>query len=196
MKKQIRCRLARVLHAAFFKPTRLAFGFGLTSIGSCAISVPWLGQRRQRGDKMGIYSDDEKAAILAIARATVERLENQPASYVPPSESPSVRWRREQTEAEANRERERALDRAMTDHVRAKLSEASTDWQARIDQAVAAEHAFWTEALPELIALVRQQITSEIEEKVGLLRADVNMQRAIDKGDNITELPSFLRKTP
>jgi hypothetical protein len=160
---------------------------------------------------MSYYNDDEKAAILAIARATVERLENQPA-YVPPSESASVRWRREQTGAAEQRERERALDRAMTDHVRAKLLEAATDWQsridqavaaeraatdwqARIDQAVAAERAYWNEALPEFIALVRREITAEISEQVGQLRAETNVQRAIDKADNITELPNFLRKT-
>jgi hypothetical protein len=50
------------------------------------------------------------------------------------------------------------------------------------------------EFLPELVAQLRRQITGEISEAVGGLRADMNVARAIDRNE-VVELPNVLRKT-
>jgi hypothetical protein len=139
----------------------------------------------------------EARSNIAFGRS-VERDLRQRLMAAPFVESASARWRREQTQDAERRERERALDRCMTDHVRAELMEASTDWQARIDQAVAAERAYWNEALPELIALVRQQITAEISAAVAGVSLDVaamkhaQTKRKRARASNIVDLPNPL----
>jgi hypothetical protein len=128
-------------------------------------------------------------------RDELQRLMDEHDSKYGAPEKLSDKWRREATEAEAERKAER--DSKLTEYEAARLRidiEAKiADVQARIDQAVAAERAYWNEALPELLALMRREITAEISAAVGELRADVNVQRAVDQGV-VTELPSFLRK--
>jgi hypothetical protein len=103
-----------------------------------------------------------------------------------PPEKLSDRWRREANEAEAERKAER--NSRLTDAEAAQL-------EARLVGMVAAERAYWSEVLPELIALLRREITAEISEAIGELRAETNVNRTIDKSENVTELPSFLRKS-
>jgi hypothetical protein len=49
--------------------------------------------------------------------------------------------------------------------------------------------------LPELVAQLRQQINVEISEAVGLLRAEMNVQRSVDMG-TVTELPAIPLRKP
>jgi CYTH domain-containing protein len=161
---------------------------------------------------MSKYSDEEKAAVLARARATLaepmpERVVPNENNY-PPFESPSAKWRREATEEMERAEREkrandhRTIERRITNAVMTSLQglidQAMASERAEIGQAVAAERAHMMELLPELLAKmraeIRRSITAEINAAVGELRAEVNVARAVDKSANVIDMPDFLKR--
>jgi hypothetical protein len=121
------------------------------------------------------YTDEERTAALAEARETLERV-----AHLKPD--PLAHYQRP-------REPEPQRNDRLTDAEAANL-------EARLVGMVASERAFVLEVVGEVLGQVRADITREIEEKIGLLRADVMVHRAIDKSENITELPNpLLRKT-
>ena len=57
-----------------------------------------------------------------------------------------------------------------------------------------AERSYLMEQLlPELLAAVFRRIKAEVNEAVGQLRADVAVQRGVDRNE-VVELPNVLRK--
>jgi DNA polymerase III delta prime subunit len=137
----------------------------------------------------------DRDAILKECRETLERTRTPKSSnfeHLPPTESRADRWRREATEQEAEQERKRMLDRASDSELARLLAAAETDWQSRINDAVAAERSYWEQLLPELIALLRAEITAEIASvrlDVDALRHDqTKRRRARSNNNNVTEL--------
>jgi hypothetical protein len=129
-----------------------------------------------------IYTDDERAAIMATARATLERLENDQQQYAPRGETRNQRDRRQISEQEERDARDRAIDRHLTAAVRAKLSEASIDWQARIDEAVKAERE-------RLLKKVLPEVLGHFSGQIQRLRLDIDaMKREQQSKSNVTEL--------
>ena len=114
----------------------------------------------------------DKQAILDAARATLERTANLPnLGNLPPPESRADRWRREADETEAARLRERE---------RLTAYEAAQP-EARLAGMVAERSDLMEQLLPELLAAVFRRITAEVNEAVGQLRADVAVQRGVDR---------------
>ena len=66
--------------------------------------------------------------------------------------------------------------------------------RAAIDCNITVEHEFMMAILAEMLATIKRDITSEIDEKIGLLKADVALYRAIGKGENVIDMPDFLRR--
>ena len=138
---------------------------------------------------MSKYTDEERAAIMATARATLEQLENDQQQHVPRGETHNQRIRRELTEAD---ERERESNRRLTDAESARLRH----WLLNL---VDEQKTFLLEVVGEALGQFKQQLIEEIEDRinveVGKLRADVHVQRAVDRG-TVTELPNVLTRKP
>jgi hypothetical protein len=133
--------------------------------------------------------------ILAECRETLARSRTIPKPsdllYSPPVESRMDRDRREITERDERWARQRARDRISDSELARLLASAETDWQARIDAAVAAERSYWEELLPELIAQLRQNITAEIASvrlDVDAMKHEQTKRRRARSNNNITEL--------
>ena len=77
----------------------------------------------------------------------------------------------------------------LTDTEAARLA---TTLEAKFAGQIAAESEFMKEVLAETIAYLRREITNEISEAVGQLRADM-AQRGVDRSE-VVELPNVLRK--
>lgn len=131
-------------------------------------------------------------------RDELQRLMDEHDSKYGAPEKLSDKWRREATEAEAERKAER--DAKLTEYeaarLRAELDGKLADVRAELTDLVASERASLIELIGQVsfLAGVIDKIGDKIDESVGGLRAEMNMQRAVDKADNVTELPAFLRK--
>jgi hypothetical protein len=138
---------------------------------------------------MDTFTPEERAAIMATARATLERLEND-QQYVPRGETRNQRDRRLFTEQEAERERER--EHRMTDAQAARLKH----WLFNL---VDEQKTFLIEVVGEALAQFKEQLIEELEDRinteVGKLRADVHVQRAVDEG-TVNVLPNVLTRKP
>ena len=155
-------------------PTLAIEPCGQTCLGCKGRDAPWPGETTM----------SDKQAILDAARATLERTANLPnLGNLPPPESRADRWRREADEAEAARLRERER---LTDYEAAQP-------EARLAGMVAERSYLMEQLLPELLAAVFRRITAEVNEAVGQLRADVAVQRGVDRNE-VVELPNVLRK--
>lgn len=134
---------------------------------------------------------DPRQAILDQARETLRRtahLTVSTKSVLPPDESLADRRYREAIERKAERDAEQQQQHRLTDYEAAQL-EARV--RAELAGTVAAERGFMMELLAEFLAHVERQTN----EKVGLLRADMNVQRAVDReGSNVVDMPDFLTK--
>jgi hypothetical protein len=81
----------------------------------------------------------------------------------------------------------------------------SLRWQTYIDNRISAafEARAWRDdarrdAMAEFVAQVRKQLRGEIQEQIGLLRADVEIQQKAaerrERGDGVVELPPFIQR--
>jgi formate dehydrogenase maturation protein FdhE len=137
---------------------------------------------------MSNYSDDERAAILEKAKAILARPMLGADRPHADTDAFLANLRRQR---EAEREPVPQLrDWPLTDSEAARLK---AEIHQAIADAVTAEREHWTALLPELLGLREKEMIDKISEAVGQLRAETNVHRIIDKANNITELPSFLR---
>ena len=166
---------------------------------------------------MGQFSDEEKAAILARARATIEQVDAQlaavdaarnspaqtwaepesssPASMqhfghvsVPlKSSAPMNRWRAEAAEWERKCEQEREKMASETNEQRTRDWERWAD--ARIDAAIDATLDELTKAIGQVVGEERKYFHAYIDEQIGLLRAELTVQRAHESG-KVLDLPA------
>jgi hypothetical protein len=127
---------------------------------------------------MSKYTDEERQAILDAARNTLKRgFQHSP-------------------ERRAANEVERLLTPEPVRPER-KLDTAPVDWELRIQQAIAAEHALIMEVLVETLAEVRIMFMDEIEQdyakQFNMVRLDIDaLRHEIMKfaGAGVIELPS------
>jgi hypothetical protein len=126
------------------------------------------------------YTDEERQIILDTARNTLKcGFQHSP-------------------ERAAANEVERLLTPEPVKPER-KLDTAPVDWDLRIQQAIAAEHAYMVEVLVEALTEVRAMFMDEIEKAYGdnfnMMRLDIDaLRHEIRKfaGAGVIELPSFL----
>ena len=165
------------------------------------------GSRPRRGDAMSRYSDEEKAEIIARARAALEEPDDMPSHQAVAEEAapaprltqsfcdmpllssePMRRWKREAEEAEARRAEYREQTTA---EVNAKRTRDWERWcDARIARAIECERTDILKAAGQAVGMIREQLRDEIQEAVGGLRAELNVLRAAEKADVIT-LPAL-----
>ena len=75
------------------------------------------------------------------------------------------------------------------------LTDAETlRWQNYIDgkisAAIAARDEFWRDVFGAVIAEERKKMRAEVQERIGLLRADLTIEKAAERGD-VVELPAL-----
>jgi hypothetical protein len=124
--------------------------------------------------------------ILAEARATLARpIPGGDRTHTGAADRFIAESDRRKREAEQQQhERERRL----TDYEAAQLERRV---EAKLAGMAAGERGFMLELLAEFLAHVQRQT----DEKIGLLRADMNVQRAVDReGSNVIEMPDFLKR--
>jgi hypothetical protein len=144
---------------------------------------------------MSRYSDTERAEILATSRRLLEpqpeqEPEPEPEAFTMTFEHRNDRTRRELAERDERWAREREREKRQQERVAQTNGDAwATYIQETVKQAVAAEREFMRALLPELIAHLEQKI----DEAVGELRAEMNVQRSADKAQ-VIDMPNFLRK--
>jgi hypothetical protein len=142
-----------------------------------------------------------RRSIIEHARATVERLQRESASWdvrsrLPPDEDKLTRWRREAQAQERAFARKRAADKQREQDILTAKTQADASWNAWADRKIAAAleaHGFnrlQTDALGMTLAAERKSMREEIAAAVGELRAEVNMQRAAERGQ-ILDLPAL-----
>lgn len=109
-------------------------------------------------------------------------------------ESRMDRDRRELMERDARWARERA-DSTLTDYEAAQLeARLRAELDGKITNAVAAEREHTMACLLELTAQLLQRFDGKIAEAVGELRAEVTVQRSINRDTNVAKLPGFLKR--
>jgi hypothetical protein len=162
---------------------------------------------------MGKYSAEQKAASIARAHELLAGVDAQLAiadtertiraaraerGYSPGPSSmqsfgrlpllsaePMNRWRREQEELEAKRNREK---NAMTDAEQAKQWAEWAD--ARIARALAEHDRLMNDVLGQVIAEERKSMRDYVAEQIGKLRAELNVAKAHESG-KILDLPAL-----
>jgi hypothetical protein len=138
------------------------------------------------------YTDDDRQRVLAECRETLTRTRTIPKPsddllYSQPLESQSDRWRREATEAEAEQERKRMLDRA-TDAEWARMKAAfEVDWRSVIDAAVEAAVAAERE---RLLKKILPEVLGHFSRQIQRLQRDLDAMKRDQqtKSSNVTDL--------
>jgi hypothetical protein len=132
-----------------------------------------------------------RRSIIEDARATVERLQRESASWdvrsqLPPVEDKLTRWRREALEREAEQRRARMQT---TDELNAQRSRDWERWaDARIAAALAEHDRVTIEGTGQALAEIRSQLREEMQAAIDELRTELAVQRAHDAG-RIIDLP-------
>jgi TPP-dependent trihydroxycyclohexane-1,2-dione (THcHDO) dehydratase len=145
-----------------------------------------------------------RRSIIEDARATVERLQRQNASWdvrsqLPPIEDKLTRWRREAEAQERAFARERAADKQREQRLMDEKTQSDASWNAWADRkiAVALEaHGFneiQTDAIGMTLAEERKAMREEIQAAIGELRAELAVQRAHESG-TVIDLPALPRR--
>ena len=148
---------------------------------------------------MSKYSAEEKAAMLAEARATIAEIELElPARHWPPSESPLEGFRRRANERDAEREQHKLESEvaAIERRIRGMLTDS---FKTIVAGMIEAEHAYICESLlPELYNELRDAISDSIRVEIennyktaiAELRADVASLKRKGEAD-VIDLPAF-----
>jgi hypothetical protein len=145
-----------------------------------------------------------RRSIIEDARATVERLQHQSASWdvrsqLPPIEDKLTRWRREAEAQERAFARERAADKQREQDIMTERTQSDASWNAWCDRKIAAAleaHGFneiQTDAIGMTLAEERKAMREEIQAAIDELRAELALQRAHDvpKVGEIIDLPAL-----
>jgi hypothetical protein len=144
---------------------------------------------------MSRYTPEQKAESIRRARALLAELDardgedarssmTQPGSMTyEPVEDPLEKWRREQLEAEARRDRERVQTAAELNAQRVKDWEA---WAVAIVARALAEHdKISQEATGRALGMIRKQLRDEFAKLASRVAALETKQRAVVAGDVI-----------
>ena len=123
------------------------------------------------------FTADERAAILQQARRNAAGQRYQPQAAEPPVPDPVTTWRREAEELAAQREAAQ-----LTDCIATRVMD---NLRAEFDGKLAYQKQF----IFDVVAGVVNEIKMEIDEQVGQLRADMNIDKAHAK---VIDMPSFL----
>ncbi len=120
-----------------------------------------------------------------------------------PAADPLEQWRSYHAERDAARKRARAdLRRQEREHTEAVMTKAECDaaWNEWADRKIAAaleQRSSFSEFERDVIGMTlaeeRKKMRAELAEAIGQLRAELNMQRAHDKG-TIIDLPALPRR--
>lgn len=120
-------------------------------------------------------TDDERAVILAEARANVERLADLRVEHRDHDDDAVTQWARRMPKSEPPK-RQRGPSAAELEQLRAR------QWTAFVDTRIAhffAQHdKVRLEAMGTALGMMRKQLREEIAAEVGQLRAEVTLQRA------------------
>jgi hypothetical protein len=147
-----------------------------------------------RGRDVVIHMDDnERKAIIAESRATVERLSG--LKVTPPRdplhEDALERWARQRPQPEPPR-RQREPNAAEVEIMRAG------QWQRYIDsrvRVILAEHdKIRIEATGTALGMLRKQLREEFTAAISSLRGELAAQRAQGDDHAVVELPNPIRK--
>jgi hypothetical protein len=149
-----------------------------------------------------------RRSIIEDARATVERLQRQSASWdvrsqLPPIEDKLTRWRREAEAQERAFARERAADKQREQPLLSEKTQSDASWNEwcarKIDDALM---EFTENVLVETVTEIQKETRAKIEavigelrdefaEQIGQLRAEITIAKAHDTGGTVIDLPAL-----
>jgi hypothetical protein len=137
------------------------------------------------------FTAQQRAEILATARRSADTLRFMPRPYVEPKPEDAVaNWRREAEEAAARQEAAQLTDSIaarIVDKLYARLEEVRAEFEAKLQY----EHRFILDVVKGALEEVQGQLLDEINEQVGQLRAEINIDKAFSNA-KVIDLPNPL----
>jgi hypothetical protein len=142
-----------------------------------------------------MFSTEQRDAILKEARRNADTARYLPRYEEPPVEDAVAKWKREAEEAEARKAATQISDSLATrlvDMFYKRLGELSAEFDGKLNH----ERKFILEVVAGGLGEIRAEILAKIDEEVGLIRADMNLDKAF-ASSKVIDLPNVLpaRKT-